>query len=134
MKKQHQVSTIDEAKFAALFREECRRKESLLDEAEKMEKRERLRKNVRTGFQRKYERVRKGLFFVDKKAGDFVHLSTERGEEFGVLHVSPEVSHLLRLRDGLEGVFGFRDGYWRVQFLFCVESSAENFIDETENS
>lgn len=131
MKNQFQANSVDESRFLILYEAECKRKEKLLDEFEKLERTERKRKKPsRETFQKKYERVTKGYFFVEKIAGDFVLLVDENDKELGKLHVTPEISKLLKVNDELEGTFGFRDGYWRIQFLFYVSSSTDDFMQE----
>jgi hypothetical protein len=49
-------------------------------------------------------------------------------EKLGVLHVNQEISQLLKVNDGLEGTFGFRDGFWRIQSLFSILNSTEDFM------
>ena len=112
-----------EAQFVVAFEAECERKQKLLDEFEKLEQKEKRRKKQKNVvFQRKYERVTRGCYFVEKKTGDHMHLVGESGKMLGMLQVSSEISQLLRINDGLEGTFGFRNGYWRVQFLFSIEN------------
>lgn len=128
-------SAMNENQLNMFFQAECRRKESLLKEFEKIATVERRRKNFkRLLFQKKYERVTKGLFFVHKKTGDHVHLLDIDGEKFGVLQVTPEVSQFLHINDGLEGVFGFRNGYWRVQFLNSLSSSTNDKVSKLESN
>ncbi|MEZ0391245.1 MAG: hypothetical protein ACAH59_03455 [Pseudobdellovibrionaceae bacterium] len=118
-----------EDQFFALYAAECQRKERLLDEFEKLERIERRRKKPNNDlFKRKYERVVQGLFFVEQTSGDFIHLVDEDGKELGQLHVNREISQLLQVNDGLEGTFGFRDRYWRIQFLFSILSSADDLM------
>ncbi len=124
-----QISSLEEAQFNIHFEAECKRKEKLMAAFEKMEKREKRRKNPNNIiFKRKYERVTKGYFVVEQKKGDFLHLVDENGKKLGALQATSEVTELARINDGLEGVFGFRDGYWRVQFLFCIASSTDDFM------
>jgi hypothetical protein len=122
-------SNFSEAQMNFFFEAECARKEELMQKFEELERKERRRKKInRADFVRKYERVTKGLFSVQRIGGDFVHLIDENQKKLGVLHVTPEVSKLLQVNDCLYGTFGFRDGYWRVQFLFGISSSAEDFV------
>jgi hypothetical protein len=119
----------EEAHFVFHFEVECERKEKLMTAFEEMERRERKRKKPNlTIFQKKYERVRKGLFFVEKINGDFIHLVDGNDKKLGMLHVTPEINKLIKVNDGLEGAFGFRDSCWRVQFLFSIESSTSDFM------
>lgn len=126
-----QIDPVLEAQFFVLYEAECKRKEKLLDEFEKLERTEKRRKKPNNVvFQKKYERVTRGLYFVEKITGDHIHLVRENGKKLGVLHVTQEISQLLRLNDGLEGTFGFRDGYWRIQFLFCLQNSTQDFMSK----
>ena len=126
---QFQFDPALDAQFSVLFEAECKRKEKLLLEFEKLERKEkRWKKPNNVIFQRKYERVTRGLYLVEKKSGDFIYLVGENGKKLGVLHVPPEISKLLQVNDGLEGMFGFRNGYWRIKFLFSIANSTQDFI------
>lgn len=131
MKNQFQINPMDEARFFILYEAECKRKENLLEEFEKLERIERQRKKTdNLVFKKKYERVTRGLFSVKDITGEFVLLVGEKDKELGMLHVNPEISKLLKVNDEIEGTFGFRDGYWRIHFLFCISSSTDDFMPE----
>ncbi len=131
MKNQFQINPIDEPRFFILYEAECKRKENLLEEFEKLERIERQRKKTNNlVFKKKYERVTRGLFSVKDITGEFVLLVGEKDKELGMLHVTPEISNLLKVNDEIEGTFGFRDGYWRIHFLFCISSSTDDFMPE----
>lgn len=127
------MDPVKEAEFFAKYEAECQRKEKLMDEFEKLEKQERKRKKPNDGvFRKKYERLTKGLFYVEKIVGDHLHLVDEEGKKLGVLHANSEVSQLIKINDGLEGTFGFRDGFWRAQFIFCIVTSMRDIDEELD--
>jgi|GEM_PF-2194816 hypothetical protein len=131
MKNNFQTNPVNQAQFDLLLDAEIKRKEKLMAEFEKLELTERKRKKTNKPIlQKKYERVTKGYFFIEKITGDHVHLIGENEKKLGILHVTPEISKLLRVSDELEGTFGFRNGYWRIHFLFCIANSTDDFMPD----
>ena len=124
------IDPNEEARFEFLYRAECERKENLLTEFEKLEIKERRKKNLgKESGKKKYERLFKGFLFIEKTSGEHIHLIDQNAKKFGSLHVNAAIVRLLRKSDVLEGLFGFRKNHWRVQFLISITNSTEDFLE-----
>jgi hypothetical protein len=81
----------------------------------------------------KYERIFRGMAFIETIRDTTIQLIGENGRRVAALEITPKIAGLLRSDDHLLLTAGLRHGIWRVISLHDISPDFENQPDSWEN-